>query len=168
MRTCGIFVRIKIYRTLSKQNIIIIWMVEKEVCFDDIEQKTIKPPRNGCKKTLKRYIRYPCLIFCAKIASLRTQLGHEIAKLLHPFKHHWQQHPTSAPTTTPKNVRSCYIHLQVANWAHAFFEKFLILKVPWLRDYLVYVIIIVLNFERYCSSLCYRLWILSLISWLID
>lgn len=71
MRTCGIFVKIKIYRTLSKQNIIIIWMVAKEVCFDDIEQET-KPPRNGCKKTLKRYIRYPCLIFCAKIVSLRT------------------------------------------------------------------------------------------------
>lgn len=106
------------------QSKIIIRMVDQEVLFDDIEQEIIKPPRNSSKKTLKRYTRYPChWYFVQKLWGCIPTVASEIAKLLHLFTHHCQQHPTSAPTKTLNNVRSCCIHLQVTKWVHTFFEK---------------------------------------------
>ena len=60
---------------------------------------------------------------CAKIVGFHTQLGCKIAKFLHPPAYHYQQHPISAGTTTPKNVKSCYIHLHISELIHLFSEN---------------------------------------------
>lgn len=102
----------------------------------------------------------------AKIVSLWVQLGRQIAKLLHPFAHHWQQHATSAAITICNPVGSRCVHLHrdwfLARSVHQFILCFKLRVIFWacwlfIKIYLFFLFLFVsdqqFSIAFFCNSI---------------